>query len=323
MAADNLGKQEFVFLLSDFQIVTHRCGYKSVSPLPSESELNDYYETKYWQSPDRPHTAEYSQEERHYRQIRNSLTLNMVPRATLDYGRTPNSGRALDIGCGEGFMLKSLRDFGYEATGVDFESFGVSAHNPDCLPLVKTGHIPDTLSSLVSSGEEFDLVLLNCVLEHVREPDKLLEVARKLLRVEGFLVVSVPNDFSWLQALANRDSNTSHFVTPPDHLHYFSKRSLIELVSSKGFEHVSSMSDFPIEIFLLNEFSDYVQGNHKGKSAHEARIAFENRLFEECDPHLVMQFWESCANVGLGRTVTSVFSVCNSGGEDHSGQLNS
>jgi len=288
--------------LNEFELVANPRGYYSVAPMPTESYLDAYYREKYWQAPTRPHTIEYSVEERTYRLNRNLLTLKLLPEDFVPR-------RALDIGCGEGFMLRTLLDFGYEAQGIDASDFGVRAHNPACLPLVRTGNISNLLSDYVQSGTTFDLVLINCVLEHVRDPDGVLDLVRELVHPDGHLIVSVPNDFSWLQALAGKAeaAQVDHWVRPPDHLHYFSEQALISLVSEHGFAHKRSIGDFPIEVFLLNEFSNYVQAGLKGKAAHEARIAFENALIEGFEPELALRFWESCSNIGLGRTITSAF----------------
>jgi 2-polyprenyl-3-methyl-5-hydroxy-6-metoxy-1,4-benzoquinol methylase len=51
----------------------------------------------------------------------------------------------------------------------------------------------------MGAGRAFDCVNFGNVLEHVREPVRLLNAARRMLKPGGLLRVAVPNDFSRVQ----------------------------------------------------------------------------------------------------------------------------
>jgi SAM-dependent methyltransferase len=90
--------------------------------------------------------------------------------------------RILDIGCGEGVLVKEYRDRGFDITGLDinYESEYV---------------IRGSVLNLDFSDESLDLILLLDVIEHLVFPDQeiaLQEIAR-VLRPNGELFISLPN----------------------------------------------------------------------------------------------------------------------------------
>jgi 2-polyprenyl-3-methyl-5-hydroxy-6-metoxy-1,4-benzoquinol methylase len=84
----------------------------------------------------------------------------------------------------------------------------------------------------------FDAVAMFHVLEHSREPERLVLQARGFLRPGGILVVRTPNASSWIAKMCGA---TWEWVTPPAHIHLFSPVSLRILMERAGF-HVESVS---------------------------------------------------------------------------------
>lgn len=72
----------------------------------------------------------------------------------------------------------------------------------------------------------FDSVLLDNVMEHIENPSPLLKEVRRVLKVEGSLLVGIPGERGW--------------STDPDHKVAYSEFSLIERVEDNGFKHVES-----------------------------------------------------------------------------------
>ena len=94
----------------------------------------------------------------------------------------------LEVGCGEGLM--------FEGRGTDPVQLDVS------FTRVRRarGRGPRLLCAdaydLPFADRSFRVVLLVAVLEHTREPWRVLAEARRVLRVGGRLVIVVPNDFT-------------------------------------------------------------------------------------------------------------------------------
>ena len=103
-------------------------------------------------------------------------------------------GSVLDLGCGDGMLLDSLKLRGNNAEGVDI--------SPEAIKKCKVkGHKVELFdfsdSKLPHADNSFDYVVMLDVLEHLYNPDSLLTEAKRVSR--RFMVLSVPN-FSSLPA---------------------------------------------------------------------------------------------------------------------------
>ena len=81
--------------------------------------------------------------------------------------------------------------------------------------------------------EEFDVVTMWDVLEHVRDPRATLDEVARVTRTGGFLVLSTGNVEG---PLARRDLEHWDLMFPPGHLTFFSPQSLEPLLNRAGFE---------------------------------------------------------------------------------------
>jgi SAM-dependent methyltransferase len=105
-------------------------------------------------------------------------------------------GRLLDVGCGTGAFLSAARDAGYEVTGIDFAEdvvqFAGSRFGLDSVHAV-------SLESFAAQQDpgSFDVITLFEVLEHQGDPTAFMASIKRLLRPQGFVVLSVPNRQGW------------------------------------------------------------------------------------------------------------------------------
>lgn len=96
--------------------------------------------------------------------------------------------RVLDAGAGFGKALLAFKQAGYDVQGLE-PSEHRAAFVRDML-----GIACETVQlESAPFGEEFDLVVMQHVMEHVREPVAAVRAARRLLRPGGRLYVAVPN----------------------------------------------------------------------------------------------------------------------------------
>jgi len=128
----------------------------------------------------------------------------------------------LDVGCAHGFFLRAARARGWEPHGVDISADAVEYARRDLGLAVTRGNIDD--SPLAPSS--VDVVTLIGTIEHLTDPMRTLRSAARLLRSGGVLAVTTPDIegrlgyFSW---------------KPPEHLFYFSARTLSRLLDEAGF----------------------------------------------------------------------------------------
>lgn len=118
-------------------------------------------------------------------------------RALADHG----AKKVLDIGCGGGASCVLLRDI----LGVD-EIWGVDIAEE----AIKSAKQSGVLGSCVNIDEEplpfadnfFDGVFCGHIIEHVFDPDHLLDEIHRVLKPEGICVLATPNLASWYDRLA-------------------------------------------------------------------------------------------------------------------------
>jgi SAM-dependent methyltransferase len=191
--------------------------------------------------------------------------------------------------------------------GVDYQSAPVQAFNPDVVSQVVAADPNAYLSDLIEKGVRKDVLVLQNVLEHVLDPEELLRKLQQLLADDGCLLVQVPNDFSDLQALANKQGliDRDYWFLPPQHLNYLNANNLADVAKSCGFDVVDGVSDFPIEMYLWGGAENYVTEKTKGKFAHQARVSLD-LFFSRNGLHKYLQFYRAAFQIGIGRNICAV-----------------
>jgi ubiquinone/menaquinone biosynthesis C-methylase UbiE len=109
------------------------------------------------------------------------------------YINNSSVNKILDIGCGEGTRLVSL----VKKTSKDKEAYGVDI-SETAIKLAKSNYpnlnfIKSDIEKVPFKGKIFDLIYSAYVLEHLNNPRKLLEEAKRLLRSNGVIILIAPN----------------------------------------------------------------------------------------------------------------------------------
>jgi SAM-dependent methyltransferase len=142
--------------------------------------------------------------------------------------------RILDVGCGDGFHLRLLKQFGrpgWRVEGVDASDRAVMAARDGGFDV----HLGTVESADLEPGS-YDLILLIATIEHVEQPLKVLRAAARLLRPGGRAVVVTDNtDTLDFRLFGGRHWGGYHF---PRHWNLFDKRSLRRLAQQAGLEVV-------------------------------------------------------------------------------------
>lgn len=282
-------------------------GFKRLADVPSQDELSEYYATRYYQEDMSIYQGSYDELESRYL----AMLIERKHRAVQAFApEVPSVGRYLDVGCGEGFSMAYFQRCGWEVFGLDFSIAGLRNHHPELEPVVTAGDLFELLDSVMTSGDTFDVVWLDNVLEHVRDPLELLSRLRRIVSTSGALVVEVPNDFSVVQQdLAARGLiEANSWVFPPDHISYFSRAGLTALAGSAGWRERGVTTNVPIDWFLYHPGSNYYADPTVGKDTHRARMMIE-MLIGEQEPAKVLNLGSALADLGLGREIMAVFTA--------------
>jgi len=285
-------------------LIRTKYGYFTVKNKPTQAELEDYYAKKYYQEAKGSYEASYSKEEIMY--FNNKIAERFF---VLEKNLGKKKKRSLlDVGCGEGWSLQFFKKKGWDVLGLDYSSYGCEKFNPACAKNLIAGDVYTNLQTLIEKGKKFDVVWVDNVLEHVIDPEGLVGDLKKITAKGGILVIEVPNDFSVLQdyLLKKNHVDRKYWVAIPDHLSYFNKQGLENLMSSKGWKTISCLGDFPIDWNLLNPNTNYVSDKTKGKSCYRERIEIENLIHSQ-PMEKIVDFYAAMAEVGFGRGITGFF----------------
>lgn len=138
-------------------------------------------------------------------------------------------GRILDVGSARGEFLGEMQHYGWEIAGTDLNPAGITYAKKHLKGEFFAGQIED----VTWDDHQFDAITMWDVLEHLPNPKTALRRMQRLLKADGYLLISVPN-IEGVQAKLFR----KHWMglDPPRHLSVFTRRSLYQLLADTGFE---------------------------------------------------------------------------------------
>ena len=151
--------------------------------------------------------------------------------ATAMFLPAPKVGAALlDVGCGGGDFMATMRELGWKVSGVETDPVAVERALGRQLDV----HLGD-LETAGFADESFDAVTLAHVIEHVHQPLRLLAECRRILRPDGKLAITTPNSSSWAHRHFGRDWRG---LEPPRHIHVFNPKNIRRLLEAAGLQPV-------------------------------------------------------------------------------------
>lgn len=129
----------------------------------------------------------------------------------------------LDIGCGNGLLLRQYQVAGWTVAGVD------------PAPWARTTDYPVFASMAQASRHFYDVVTCTSMLEHIPDPVAMTRLALEAARPGGIVYMSVPNYGSWA---ARRRPERMREQELPWHCNFFTARDLrrvCELAGAKSY----------------------------------------------------------------------------------------
>lgn len=163
----------------------------------------------------------------------NSILLKQIDRSFRDYENV----RVLDYGCGNAFMLETLK---ISSDQIHVSGFEASKTRLDVLNSknIKAFNRVESLLDL----KHFHVVILNEVLEHVKDFKEVLSTVYNILEPKGIVWISVPNysnqRIKTIQNSAIKKQAYPLDLNPWEHLNYFSPENLREITRECGFREI-------------------------------------------------------------------------------------
>jgi 2-polyprenyl-3-methyl-5-hydroxy-6-metoxy-1,4-benzoquinol methylase len=186
----------------------NRCHLVYAGQLPSSTELRDYYASY-------PESAELSE-----------LTARRFGELIERLEPFWQTGRLLDVGCGDGHFLVAAQQRGWTVYGSEFGEGPRRRAKQRGLD-VRPAPFPPAVDELGT----FDVVVAMEVIEHVTDPRDEVVPISTLLRRGGCLYLTTPN----FNSLSRRIIGPRwRVIEYPEHLALFTSRTLDQLLATGG-----------------------------------------------------------------------------------------
>lgn len=182
-------------------------------PQPTPDELSAYYDSNEYISHQDDNKGLVAWL---YRRVRNFTIRKKI---RLIEQETQSKGSLADLGAGTGTFLERAKNKGWKVTGVE--------PNPDARQQANEKGIVLKNSIAQLEGQQFDVVTLWHVLEHLPDLEDALRRIKELVKPGGTLVIAVPN-FKSFDARYYGEFWAAYDT--PRHLWHFSKSSMIQLL---------------------------------------------------------------------------------------------
>ena len=206
------------------------CEIAMTHPLPSDEELARLYSCGNYRTDEGKRFGFLIESLIYLGRIRKRIRIN----------RFIKPGKILDIGCGRGLFLDVMRRGGWDTIGTEFNE-ETSSH---AIKNYSLKIFPGDIIQHKLKAESLDVININQVLEHLKNPDAIIKESHRLLRSGGIIIISVP-DLRSPQFTVGKEN--WFLLDLPFHLFHFTEEGLGKLLRKNEFK-VKYIKKFSLEI---------------------------------------------------------------------------
>ena len=168
----------------------------------------------------------------YYKYLKNRSYIGSIYRKYWLYPRLNYhlAGKVLDVGCGIGDFLSFRKN-----------SIGTDVNNKMVEWCCSQGYnaVGMRIDELPFEDGSFNSVIMDNVLEHIKNPEAILKEVNRVLVENGIFLVGVPGSLG--------------FTKDSDHKVFYSKEKLIKTLSQNGFKELKIFA-MPINLKLLDKY---------------------------------------------------------------------
>jgi len=233
-------KDEFL-TKEDFHICEClNCGLLYTMPRPDKDHIGAYYKSEDYYS-HKENTKGFVP--KLYERIKKNNLKNKYQLATKGL----SVGKMLEIGCGVGDFLHTAEEHGWECIGVEpsEEAKAIATKRTKASILSS-----EELESL--ADEQFDLITMWHVLEHVDDLRWEMDQLQRLIKPHGRIVIAVPNYKSY-DGQYYKEHWAAYDV--PRHLNHFNRTVLTKMFKTKGLE-LKKMDKLKWDAYYISYMSE-------------------------------------------------------------------
>lgn len=220
------------------------CGLAQVVPMPSSSEIAALYHEDF------DHFTPYIEQ----LPVHHAYFKEKIGEIISHFSQSPVSrGKLLDVGCAMGVLLEEAAKKEMKAVGIDLSADAVRYCKRN--KLTTYNGTVYTVKQLKQAS--FDVITAFQIIEHERDPVRMMMRVHNLLKKGGMVVLATPNYGGlWRKLMGKRWFGFTH----PEHVILLDPSSMRTLLEKSGFRDIEIRSDsprpFPLS-FAFTRGADY------------------------------------------------------------------
>lgn len=136
----------------------------------------------------------------------------------------------LEVGSGSGLLMEALRDFGSSSWRLSANDF-----NGDRLARLKAKGVELKIGDFekLEFSDKYDCIIMNQTIEHLYDPDSVIEKCAQVLKQGGFLIIETPNYQSLDFFLFRKKYWGGYHI--PRHFHIYNPKTLTNHLHKHNF----------------------------------------------------------------------------------------
>jgi len=162
--------------------------------------------------------------------------------------------KVLDVGCNKGYLSHKFKENGCHVVGIEADSKCAEIAKEFC-DEVLIGDI-EQIETLSYPDSYFDAIVFADILEHLKDPQRVLLKLGKYLSPDGIIIVSLPNiarlDIR-LRLLFGKFNYEEAGILDKSHLRFFTLVTAKNLIQDSGYQilHINYSGSFSTFLRLL------------------------------------------------------------------------
>jgi len=203
--------------------------------------------------------------------VRNGNNFVKIERHKLRYNlikKYKPNGSLFDLGAGWGHFMLTGQQLGYDVYGIEIsEQPYLYSKNDLKLPV---DHI-DFFD--MKEDKTFDIITMWDVLEHIDKADTFIEKCARVNSKNGYIVIQVPQIDSYFAKKYKDDWKMMSL----DHVNYFGKKTITQLLNKHGYEVECIKSSFEIKLFIMYTVLPFIKKFKGSKTEVKTEIKSSER----------------------------------------------
>ena len=213
--------KDYFLTHEEFTIVKcNECGFLFLNPRPDINEISRYYKSEEYISHSNSKKGLLNKAYHFIRKKNHRKKFDLV-------SSYKKCGTILDIGCATGEFLNYMKKQNWETIGVE--------PNVEAQNFAKTEYKLNVFSEDFLSNSEsakIDVITMWHVLEHVHPLEERMQQIKKLLTIDGVVLIAVPNADCFDAKLYGKKWAGYDL---PRHIYHFTQKTMIQLFKKYNF----------------------------------------------------------------------------------------